>query len=154
MNTLNLNQLFYRYPWIRFILWLLVATWMVYFVRGSIFNVIDAVWSIFTMISGWWWAIVKMIFILCGQLSIMIPATGVVYLFTVYIIYLIFDVTFSYFCDQAKMALYPPPPLPLQSFQYTHTHCNGQSYTHTHNVEEIEGLHERLSNMFLRSSYV
>ena len=99
------------------------------------------------MISGWWWAIVKTIFILCGQLCITVPATGVVYLFAVYIIYPIIDVAFSYFCDQAKIALYPPPPLPLRSFQYTHTHSNGQSYTHTHNAEEIEGMREAFQHV-------
>jgi hypothetical protein len=142
INALNLNQLFCRYPWIRFILWLLVAIWTVYFVRGSILNVIDAVWSMFTMISGWWWAVVKTIFVLCGQLCITVPATGVVYLFAVYIIYPIIDVAFSYFLDQAKMALSPPPPPPLRLFQYTHTHANGQSHTHTHDAEKIEEMRE------------
>lgn len=147
ISALNTNQLFCQYPWIRFILWLLVAIWTVYFVRRSILNVIDAVWSMFTMISGWWWAVIKTIFVLCGQLCITVPATVMAYLFAVYVIYPIVDVAFSYFLDQAKIALFPPPPAPLRSFQYTHTHANGQSYTHTHDAGKIEEMREAFQHV-------
>lgn len=145
---LNVNQLFYRYPWISLVLWLLVAIWTVYLVGGPILNVINTVWSIFSMILGWWWAVVKTIFILCGQLCIAVTATGAVYLFAVYIIYPIIIVAFTYFLDLVEMALSPPPPPPPRSYQFTHTHSNGQSYTHTHDAEEIEEMREAFQNVF------
>jgi hypothetical protein len=100
-------------------------------------NVTSTVWRCFTMILGWWWAIAKTIFVLGGQLCIAVPGTGVAYLITVYILYPVLHLCFSYFLDLVELFVSPPPP-PPRSYQYTHTHSNGQLYTHTHDAEEMQ----------------
>jgi hypothetical protein len=131
------HHLFRRYVRLRPILWLLVAIWTIYFIRGRISDVIGTVCRCFTTILGWWWTVAKTLLVLGGQLCIVVPATGAVYLFAVYVIYPIISLAFAYFLDLVELAMSPPPP-PPRSYQYTHTHSNGQPYTHTHDAEEMQ----------------
>jgi hypothetical protein len=148
MGIPDVNRLFYRYPWIHSILWLLVAIWTLYFARELISNVTSTVWRCFTMILGWWWAVTKTVLFLCGQLCIAVPATGVAYLIALYVIHPILTISWSYFLDLVDLAMSPPCPPQPRSFQYTHTHSNGQSYTHTYDAEELEAMREGFQSAF------
>jgi hypothetical protein len=136
MGLPDVDQLFYRYPWIRPLLWLLVAIWTLYF---TIPYATSIIWTSFILILGWWWMVAKTLLVLGGQLCVAVPATGVAYLIAVYVIYPIGTITWSCVLDQVALALSSPPP---PSFTYTHTHSNGQSYTHTHDAEELKEMQE------------
>ena len=147
-NFLRINHLFYRFPWIHPVLWLLVALWTVYLALGQVLYVTSTIWRCFAIILGWWWAIAKTILVLCGQLCIAVPGTGIVYLTAVYVIYPIITVSHSYFLQLVDLAMSPSPlPPPPPSYQYTHTHSNGQSYTHTHDAEEVEEMQDALRSV-------